>query len=122
YGDEKSPLQLSDFMLIGEIFEAQDESRAALHALLRERADDLMKCLEEQTRAALVDDAIRHVVVATHVPPYAEAAWHDGKPADGMWAPYFSSKATGDLLRRLAEEFPALTFTTLCGHSHGEGV
>ncbi len=122
YGDEQSPLQLSDFMLIGELFEAQDDSRAKLHETLRNRADELVERLEAQTRGLLEDRTVRDVIVATHVPPFPEAAWHDGRSADGTWAPYFSSKATGDFLGRMAREFPDVTVTTLCGHSHGDGV
>jgi hypothetical protein len=121
YGDPESRLALNDFMLIGEIFEALDESRARMHAVLRDRADALMERLLEQTERLLADSKIRNVVVATHVPPFAEAAWHDGAGANGMWAPYFSSKATGDTMVQLACEFPQVNFTVLCGHSHGEG-
>lgn len=122
YGDPESPLQLSDFMLIGEIFEAQDESRARMLEVLRERADSLMATLVEQARSILGDPKIRYLLVATHVPPFAEAAWHNGRGANGTWAPYFSSKATGDALLGLAAEFPHVHFTTLCGHSHGHGT
>lgn len=121
YGDPESRLQLSDFTLIGEIFEAQDESRSSLHRLLRQRADWLMERFLDQTRQLLRESKVRSVIVATHVPPFAEAAWHDGAGADGTWAPYFASKATGDTLLQLAADFPDVSFTTLCGHSHGDG-
>ena len=121
YGNPDSPLQLSDFMLIGEIFEALDESQARMHALLQERADSLMNRFRTQVLRMLTDPKIRNVIVATHVPPFAEAAWYRGKGADGTWAPYFASKATGDTLLQLAADFPHVTFTTLCGHSHGDG-
>lgn len=122
YGDPESPLQLNDFMLIGEIFEALDKSRLRMLEVLRERADFLMETLLQQTRQLLRDSTIRHLIVATHVPPFAEAAWHNGRGANGTWAPYFSSKATGDALLELAAEFPRVYFTTLCGHSHGHGT
>lgn len=122
YGDPESPLQLSDFMLIGELFEALDESRARMHELLRERADSLMERFLSQVLPLLKDSKVRNVIVATHVPPFAEAAFHQGKGANRTWAPYFASKATGDTLLQLAADFPHVSFTTLCGHSHGDGV
>ena len=59
--------------------------------------------------------------MATHVPPFAESCWYKGQASDGTWTPFFSSKATGDALLRLAHDFPDVQFTTLCGHTHSEG-
>ncbi|MFM7113065.1 MAG: Eco57I restriction-modification methylase domain-containing protein, partial [Planctomycetota bacterium] len=37
--------------------------------------------------------------VATHVPPFREACWHEGELSDDQWAPHFTSVVMGDALR-----------------------
>jgi hypothetical protein len=63
----------------------------------------------------------RHVLVLTHVPPFAEACWHEGRISDEEWLPFFTCKAAGDALLEAAIAFPAKRFTVLCGHTHGGG-
>jgi DNA repair protein RadD len=64
----------------------------------------------------------RKIVVATHVPPFAEACWHDGKMSGPEWLPHFASKATGDALLDAAKRAPDVEIEVLCGHTHGGGV
>ncbi|HYF98304.1 MAG TPA: hypothetical protein VD770_04915 [Coxiellaceae bacterium] len=44
----------------------------------------------------------------------------DGKISDDDWLPYFSSKATGDVLMQIAQENSSIKFLVLGGHTHGE--
>lgn len=45
---------------------------------------------------------------------------HKRKPSDDNWLPYFSAKASGDVLMRLAKGNPQIEFLVLCGHTHSD--
>jgi Icc protein len=59
------------------------------------------------------------IVMITHVPPFMENAVYQGKISNSSWQPYFSCRAMGDLLTYQMENFPDVSLTVLCGHSHG---
>src|SRR5215213_9460740 len=61
------------------------------------------------------------IILATHVPPFREACWHQGKISDGDWLPHFTCKAVGDVLLEIMKENPDHKLTVLCGHTHGGG-
>lgn len=63
-----------------------------------------------------------HLFFTTHVPPFVEAAWHEGRLSDAEWVPHFSAPLTGVVLREFAEQHPETNLTVLCGHTHGAGV
>ncbi len=66
-------------------------------------------------------EGTREVLVATHVPPFREACWHEGKTTDDHWAPFFVCGQVGHVLRRYAVEHPQVKLTVLCGHTHSGG-
>lgn len=117
YGDPESELRMSDFVLIEDLFEAQDHSRAELLRALKERADAAAAQLEMQMREAVAEGAQR-LLIATHVPPFRESALHRGELPNDTWAPFFTSKATGDVLLNSARKNPTVEHTVLCGHTH----
>ena len=61
------------------------------------------------------------VIVATHVPPFLEAAWHEGRTSGDDYLPFFSCKAMGDVLLEAAKSSPDCQILVLCGHTHGGG-
>lgn len=63
-------------------------------------------------------DQYRHVIVATHVPPFPEACVWQGRPTDDDWLPHMSCKAVGDALREAMAARPDRMMTVLCGHTH----
>ena len=63
-----------------------------------------------------------HVICLTHVPPFREACWHEGRISDEMWLPHFSSKVVGEVLIKQTSQFPEKRTTVLCGHMHSSGV
>jgi hypothetical protein len=68
------------------------------------------------------DDLLDQVfIVATHVPPFREAAWYQGRPLADDYLPFFSCKAAGDVLLNVAGSHPACRIVVLCGHTHGGG-
>lgn len=62
-----------------------------------------------------------HVIVLTHVPPFKEAAWHEGEFCDDNWLPFFSNKSLGDVLYKNMLNHPDRKMTILCGHTHSSG-
>lgn len=111
-----SRVVLNDFLRIDEL--------AGLHrAVLRERLTALGDAAAAVLRPAL-DRALAsadHVVVATHVPPFRDACWHQGAVSADDWLPFFACGAVGDVLGNAAANHPHVQFTVLCGHTHGAG-
>lgn len=75
-------------------------------------------------RELLLDAAKTHarVLIATHVPPFEEATWHDGKASGPDFTPFFACKSTGEAILEVAAWNRAVSFTVLCGHVHGGGI
>ncbi len=112
----RSLVMLNDYRLITEL--------AALEKLQRW---ELLKSLGDQA-AADVQRALpkalerfEHVVFLTHVPPFQESCWYDGRISDDDWLPHFTCKAVGDVLREMMLAHPERRLTVLCGHTHGRG-
>jgi predicted phosphohydrolase len=118
FGDYgRSRVELNDYYLIEELARLDKVPRLTA---MRRLADD-------SARGLLVDLGIApsvggKIMVATHVPPFAEACWHEGKISGPDWLPHFASKATGDVLLGAAETWPLVDFEVLCGHTHSSGV
>jgi 3',5'-cyclic AMP phosphodiesterase CpdA len=113
-----SGVLLNDWGLIGEFggfFEAPQERLAKLRALGDEAGAHFRAVLP----AAL--GRFRHVLVLTHVPPFREACWHQGRVAGDEWLPHFTCKAAGDALAEAMAPRPGRRMTVLCGHTHGAG-
>ena len=113
-----SDVILNDWGLIeefGGFDEDREERLAKLHALGDESAAHLRAVLPEALRR------FRHVVVLTHVPPFREACWHEGRISDDNWLPHFTCKAVGDALLQAMTGSPGCRMTVLCGHTHGGG-
>lgn len=112
----ETPIVLNDHLLIRELAGLPRTTLAArLAALGDEEAKVLAELLAKTTHA-------RRVIVATHVPPFREATWHEGAPSNENWLPFFSCKAVGDVLLDHATRHPAQSITVLCGHTHSPGV
>ena len=109
-------VMLNDFMMIDELRTPSHEQRMERLGLLGQEAATHL--------ASLLPGALaqyEHVVVLTHVPPFAEAAWHDGRQSNADWLPYFACRAAGDTLRSAMALQPGRRMTVLCGHTHGAG-
>lgn len=122
FGDERTDLRLRDFMEIEELFVAQDEGFLPFLQAMRDRADSCASELLQCARRAVLAHKPKTVLVGTHVPPLQESSFYKGKPADGKWAPFFTSRVMGEVLLRLAAEFAEVEWVVFCGHTHGEGV
>jgi len=62
----------------------------------------------------------KHIIIATHFPPFDECNVHEGKSASPGHKPWYSSKMMGDMLRQAAAAYPSVKFEVFCGHTHGK--
>lgn len=119
FGDAaRSEVVLSDFHHIKELKPVRG---VRLFDKLREIADECAREAKSLIEAAIAAGNKR-IVFATHVPPFWQAAWHEGQVSDRHWLPWMSSKAMGDVLSALAAAHPEVDFLVLCGHTHGDGT
>lgn len=106
--------RLNDDRLIAEL--AAQPTRAAKLAIKRALAD-----ADAARLAVLLERAIptaRTIVIATHIPPFAEALPSRGHLADPDWPPLLVCGATGTVIRQAATNHPETQFVVLCGHTH----
>jgi hypothetical protein len=108
---------LNDFLLITELAGlSRGDLLQQLHHLGNEAAEHFRTVLPKTLMSA------ENVVVLTHVPPFLEAAWYDGRYCDPDWLPFFSCKAVGDILSAVMQKHPDKRMTVLCGHTLGVGT
>lgn len=117
-----STVVLNDYILIAELVHWDRsgklmKSRLAkvLHALGDEAGEHLERTLGEAA------GRFRHLIAATHVPPFREAAWYAGRTSDDDYLPHFACQAAGAALRRVMQKHPDSELLVLCGHTHGQG-
>jgi predicted phosphohydrolase len=113
-----SPVLLNDYRLIEDLAVANMD-RPALLPLLEALGTREAAVLEEPLAAAL--EARQRVLVLTHVPPFREACWHEGKTSDDDWAPGFVCGAVGKVLMTAARRHPERELVVFCGHTHSPG-
>jgi predicted MPP superfamily phosphohydrolase len=113
----RTPVELNDFFLIEELTGLSREALVhTLNGLGDAAAARLAPKLEQAARSC------PRVVFLTHVPPFREAAWHQCRPSDDDWVPWFSCRTVGEVILECARAHPAASFLVLCGHTHGSGV
>ena len=111
-----SNVELNDWWLIEEFAGLEKDQR-----LLKLQALGEESALHFRT---VLPDALarfRNVVVVTHVPPFREACWYEGRTSDDHWLPHFTCRAVGDVLVDAMRNAPGRTMLVLCGHTHGLG-
>jgi 3',5'-cyclic AMP phosphodiesterase CpdA len=111
-----SPVLLNDYRLIDDFVGLDAEKRLALLQRLGDEAAAYLRDQLERTR-----NRWSKLIVLTHVPPFAAAAWHLGRPSNNDWLPHFSCKAMGDVLEQAANAAPDTEILVLCGHTHSPG-
>jgi hypothetical protein len=111
-----SPVMLNDFLLIEELRAlGKSERLKVLHRLGDEAAAYFARTVPEAC------ERFSRVIVLTHVPPFREACWHEGRISDEDHLPHFASLAPGLVLREAAQVHPECRITVLCGHTHSSG-
>ncbi len=112
----RSPVILNDYFCIRELSYLSPEDRFAKLAAL---GDEAAAYIRGVLRKAF--DRFPRLLLLTHVPPFRESCWHEGRISDDDYLPHFACKAVGDVLREVMEARPDKDLTVLCGHTHGEG-
>ena len=112
----RSQIRLNDHIRIKDF---QDLDGDALF----DRLEWLGKDAADHFARVLPDALARfpHVLVLTHVPPFREACWHEGKISDDEWLPHFTCAAVGEVLLEAMRGRPDRRMSVLCGHTHGRG-
>jgi 3',5'-cyclic AMP phosphodiesterase CpdA len=119
---EGSGVILNDFLCIDELrcwTDAHTLDKPVLRRKIEALGDEAAGYLRNLLAPAA--EKYAHVVVATHVPPFRETSWHQGRPATDDCLPFFSCKAVGDMLLGVARSHPGCQILVLCGHTHGGG-
>ncbi|NND99675.1 MAG: metallophosphoesterase [Pirellulaceae bacterium] len=114
---ETSPIRLNDFARIKDFY-LYDPSR--WKSLLQEQGKLSAERLEQKLGA--LPSSTKHVLVATHLPPFCESCWYQGETTDENWAPFFVCGQVGDVLLRFAASHKDRNYTVLCGHTHHDGI
>ena len=114
---QQSPVRLSDQELIRDF---QGLDRKAVLTKLYDLGDESAAYLHEVLTKAL--DSYEQIMCLTHVPPFKEACWYQGKMGNDDWLPYFACKAVGEVLLEVTQDRPDRHVTVLCGHTHNAGT
>ncbi|PJF21096.1 MAG: phosphoesterase [Phototrophicales bacterium] len=119
YGDfMASTIMLNDYVHIQSL-------RLADKAILMQKLNQLGVQAGDYLRGILPEAARQYpqVMVMLHPPPFQQACWYQGKAStwDDPFLPHFTCKAAGDALLDVADAYPHVTFTVLCGHVHSSG-
>lgn len=113
----RSEVLLNDYVLISEL---RDQGKKARYAQLNALGDEAAEFLEGRACQALA--GWRDVIVLTHVPPFRESCWHEGRVSDDEYLPHFACRAVGERLAAVMRGQPDKTMTVLCGHTHSAGT
>jgi predicted MPP superfamily phosphohydrolase len=119
YGDyANSRVNLNDSRMIVDFFEKKIIGKYPLLEKMQQFADSDAEKLKDNLYQAINLYQPKKIIVLTHVPPFQESCMHEGQISDNNWLPYFTSKATGDVLFAVAENNSTIIFQVLCGHTH----
>jgi predicted phosphodiesterase len=111
-------MEINDEVKIADLAKFRHDRKALLRViqgLAQESAEYFREILPRVFKDYL------KVIVATHVPPFREATWHQGVHSDAHALPWFCNKVVGDTLREVMDQWPECELTVLCGHTHGGG-
>jgi len=114
---EASTIQLNDFERIGDF-------KVASKAYRKHQLQRIGSASAERLQAKLnqLPPDAHQALVLTHVPPFREACWYEGKTTDDNWAPFFVAGQVGNALMEFSQQRPECRVTVLCGHTHHAGV
>lgn len=115
---EASRVALNDFNLIKD-FEGLDKQ--LLKYKLEKVTDEAAQHIEKNLKKA-IEQGYQKIIVATHVPPYHEAAWYKGNPSNNDFAPFFSNKSVGLNINAVMRDNPNISCEVYCGHTHHPGT
>jgi 3',5'-cyclic-AMP phosphodiesterase len=113
----RSPVRMNDFRLIAEL---RDLNAVTRYRKLRRLGTESAWRLGRQL--AVARQLGRQILVVTHIPPFRESCWYEGRQSDDDWAPFFVCGAVGWVLKRFCKANPEHQVMVLCGHTHHSGM
>jgi hypothetical protein len=111
-----TPVLLNDFFHIEEFVGLGPHDRFAQMAALGDQAAAHFRTVLPGACARF-----RRVLLLTHVPPFREACWHEGRISNDDYLPLFATRGLGEVLREIMQARTECDLTVLCGHTHGAG-
>jgi predicted MPP superfamily phosphohydrolase len=109
--------RINDFY---QILDFATDTDLQVFRAMKERARKYAQALKPSLLKAL--SQYQTTIIATHVPPFEGAAWHEGAPSSADFQPFFSSPIMGNLIKTAAAKHPEKSVLVLCGHTHSPGV
>lgn len=100
------------------VHDFQNLGKDSTLAMVMRMADQSSYRLIDKAEAA-IEQGHRHILLATHVPPFQEVCLYRNRPTGVHQLPYYCNLRLGELLQGMAEDHPDIQFTMLCGHTHG---
>lgn len=111
---DHSDTKMSDYIFIKELVGLdRPQIKQVIQALGKDSANYIARALPEAMNRA------QFIIIATHVPPFAEACWHQGRRGDAKWLPNYTCGAIGEVIQEMAVSSMYHQFLVLCGHTHG---
>lgn len=111
-----SEVMLNDYTLIDEFIGLNKNQRLKK---LNELGNEAATKIKKQLISAFKN--YNKVLCLTHVPPFREACWHEGKISDDNYLPHFSCKVVGEAIKKIMKSRPDCCLEVLCGHTHSSG-
>ena len=111
-----SDVLLSDFFVIEDL---RDLDKLELFHRLNVLGDEAGQYFRRVLPEALASFA--NVILLTHVPPFQESCWHEGRISSPDFLPHFTCQAIGEALLEVMDGRPDRHLTVLCGHTHSPG-
>ncbi len=84
------------------------------------KMEELGRCSGQYFRDVLPHamQCYRHVLIATHVPPFVQAVRFGGEQATWAKLPHYANTFAGGAIAGIAAHYPRSRVTVLCGHTH----
>jgi Icc-related predicted phosphoesterase len=108
---------LNDYLLISEL---RGLGKTELFLQMNALGDEAAEYLARRVAEALMSR--RNVLVLTHVPPFRDSCWHEGRISNDDYLPHFACRVVGERLAAAMVAHRDNTMTVLCGHTHSSGA
>jgi calcineurin-like phosphoesterase family protein len=112
-----STVSIADNFMIRDLIGKTKDERLAI---MQQWADGATSRLFELLASA-VDADVRRLILACHVPPFAQSAVHLGAMSGPDFQPYFCNLRMGEMLLDFTQGHPEIEIDVICGHSHSDG-
>lgn len=112
-----SSVMINDYLLIEDF---KGLSKTERLYIMKNKGSEAAEHISRQL--AKINPSTDHIFCVTHVPPFKESCWHEGKISDDFWLPHFSCKQVGDIILEYMKSNKHRKMTVLCGHTHSEGI